>query len=198
MANEKIVVLYCGSSLIQQLYDKLLGLRTRPILLPSDTPIEEIMRHAPKAIIISGSPQYVNDPTAPRVDTRIYEQAREVPILGICYGMQLIARDLGGSVKRMASMEKESTEIKITEPASVLYQDFIDDSCFLWMVHICKVVDLPNHFFSTSKTKLTEHASMEAPDLGIYATQYHPEYKGSQAGTSVLWSFLNRIAGCVG
>jgi GMP synthase (glutamine-hydrolysing) len=195
MAGERIVVLYCGSSLTQPLFDKLLYLKTCPIMLPSDTSAVFIKELNPAGIIITGSPQYVHDPNAPRVDTAIYNLG--IPILGICYGMQLIADDLGGSVKRMNEPEREDTQLKILTGAnSILYQDFADAACFIWMVHICKVVKLPQNFICTSKTKITEYASMEWPAKRIYAVQYHPEHKGSQPGTSILWNFLRDVCGC--
>jgi GMP synthase (glutamine-hydrolysing) len=189
-----IPILYCGSGLTQQLFDKVQKLASHvltPVLLPSNTNIELISALAPKGIIITGSPQYVNDPNSPRVDEEIYGLG--IPILGICYGMQLMAANLGGTVKRMSSYEKGLTETEFVGQGSILFQDFAEDTFHSWMVHTCKVTEMPEGFVATSKTKRTEIASFEDADKKFYGTQFHPEHRQSQAGSAILWNFLKTV-----
>lgn len=190
-----VVVLYCGSSLTKSFYDKLLSLGVRPFLVPGDTPLEAILGLSPRAIMITGSPEYVSGPHAPTVDTRIYNTG--IPILGVCYGMQRMAVDLGGEVKRMSKPELECTHMDFTDQSSYLYRDFTDDGAPVWMLHTCKVTKMPKGFVTTGYTKKTEFASMEDEDRNLYAVQYHPEHLGKdmsvQAGTAIIWNFLNGV-----
>lgn len=194
MAREKIAILYCGSHLTKSLYDKLLYLGTSPILLPSNTEMEFIDSLGVKAIMITGSPSYVNDPKSEQVDKDIYNCG--LPVMGICYGMQRMAVDLGGSVKRMAKPERETTQLELEEPVSSLYADFSDKVAPVWMVHVCKVIDMPANFRITGKTAQTPVASMEWEERRLYGLQYHPEHRGkdraNQAGTAILYNFLKR------
>jgi GMP synthase (glutamine-hydrolysing) len=189
----KICVLYCGSSLTQQLYDRLLHFDLEPILLPAATPAEQVLALNPAAIMTTGSPYYVNDPKAPSIDTALYDAG--IPFLGICYGMQLMARDLGGRVKRMSEPEKGSTKLSFVGPGSTLFQDFAEPACHVWMVHICKVTTLPDGFVTTASTERTEIAAMENTQRGLYAVQFHPEHIKSQTGTAILWNFLEGVCG---
>jgi GMP synthase (glutamine-hydrolysing) len=192
-----VALLYCGSTLTRSLVDKLLGLKVNPVLFPCSTPVEVITKLDPMAIMITGSPDYVNDPRAPIVDPKIYNTG--IPILGICYGIQLMAKQLGGEVKRMAAPEKECIHMDFGEHPSGLYHDFTDDGMPVWMLHTCKVTKMPPGFVCTGHTKVTEIASMENEDLNLYAVQFHPEHKGNdpscQAGTAVIWNFLNGVCG---
>jgi len=199
MANERIVILYCGSYSTKALYDKLLYLNVTPILLPSNSSEQLISSLQPKGIIITGSPNYVHDPNGYKVDQAIYNMG--VPLLGICYGMQRIAVDLGGIVKRMVKPEREEQHLKLSiDHPSILYQDFTDEGAPVWMVHVCKLTQPPEGFVVTGSTEETEIASMENPDRGIYAVQYHPEHRGkgasNQAGTAIIWKFLRDVCGC--
>lgn len=190
-----VALLYCGSNLTKSLYDKLVELKVRPFLMPSDTPAEDVLAINPIAIIITGSPDYVNGPNAPRIDVNLYGCG--VPMLGICYGMQLMARDLGGEVKRMASPEREWCHLELTNHPSELYQDFTEEGVPVWMLHTCKLTQVPEGFVVTGSTERSEIASMEDITAGLYAVQYHPEHKGrdptSQAGTAIIWNFLKEI-----
>lgn len=194
-----VVVLYCGSTLTKNLYDELLGLHTSPCLLPSNTPLNVIQALDPLAIIITGSPDYVNSPRAPQVNPGIY--TCDIPVLGICYGMQIMVVDLGGEVKRTSVPELRSTHMDFTDNPSVLFRDFTEEGMSVWMLHVCKVTQLPPGFSVTGFTKRTEHAAIEDEERKLYAVQFHPEHKGkdpsSQAGSAVIWNFLNGVCGHV-
>jgi GMP synthase (glutamine-hydrolysing) len=192
-----VAVMYCGSSLTKSLYDCLIRFKLIPILMPSDTPIETVMALDPMCIMITGSPQYPNDPFAPRVDPAIFHCGR--PVLGICYGMQIMAIQLGGTVKRMNKPEKECIQFDFNDQPSVLYRDFTEKGAPVWMLHTCKVTEVPEGFTVTGSTEETEIGSMEDEERGLYAVQFHPEHFGkdpsSQAGSAIIWNFLNGVCG---
>lgn len=195
MPNRNVVILYCGSSFTKSLYDILLSFNLRPYMVPSNTPLELIQQLDPVALFISGSPEYVHSPHAPQVDPAIYNA--DIPILGICYGMQLMAKDLGGAVKRLPSPEKELIHLDLTDEPSVLFRDFTSEGAPVWMAHVCIVSEVPEGFSITAKTEVTAISAMEDEERGLYAVQFHPEHRGkdpaSQAGTSIIWNFLNGV-----
>jgi GMP synthase (glutamine-hydrolysing) len=198
MAQEKIVILYCGSSFTKHLYDSLMSLKTLPIMVPHNTSAEDILSLGDiKGIIITGSGQDPLHPHSPKVDQEIYEL--NIPVLGICYGMQRMAIDLGGTVKRMPYPEREAVELYFDEGMveSDLYQDFVDEGALVWMSHTLKVTQEPPNFLVTGYTDDSEIASMEHQEREIFAVQFHPEQKGSGAGTLILWRWL-QICGCQG
>lgn len=190
-----VAILYCGSTLSKSLFDKLLWLKLSPFMMQSNTPLEEILSINPIAIIITGSPDYVNAPNASMVDLGIYDCG--VPVLGICYGMQRMAVDLGGEVKRLSEPELEWVEMDLTGDESTLFRDFTEEGVPTWMLHTCKLTKAPPGFTITGFTDRTEIAAMENTERDLYAVQFHPEHKGhdptDQAGTAVLWNFLNGI-----
>jgi len=193
-----VVVLYCGSSLTKSLYDCLLRFKTTPILMPADTPLEMIKSLDPMCIMITGSPEYPNDPFAPRVDSRVFEGCG-IPVFGICYGMQIMAIQMGGTVKRMNKPELECKQFNFNENPSPLFQDFTDAGAPVWMLHTCKVTAVPAGFTITGSTEDTEIGAMEDEEQGLYAVQFHPEHKGkdpaSQAGHAMIWNFLTSVCG---
>lgn len=196
---KKIIILYCGSSFTKGLYDKIIKLGHMPIMVPSDTSMDDLedMVPNPDGIIITGSGDYVNAHGAAKVDTAIYETG--VPILGICYGMQRMAVDLGGVVKKMADSEVELCDLEFTQEGhdSVLFSDFADESFPVWMAHNCKVTKMPENFTLTGTTDMTPTASMEWPERKLYGIQFHPEHMGRditvQAGTAVITRFLEDV-----
>lgn len=198
MAGETIAVVYCGSRFTRVLVEKLMGWKTQPVMVPHYTPIERLLPLDLRGIIITGSPHYVNSPKAPKIDQGIYDCG--IPVLGVCYGMQRMAVDLGGRVKRMLQAESGACQLETEgHPESVLYADFMEEGAPVWMAHTCKTVQMPVNFVCTGSTTETEIASMENAAARLYAVQYHPEHVAkevSQAGDTILWRFLHDVCGC--
>jgi GMP synthase (glutamine-hydrolysing) len=194
-----IVIIYCGSVFTKGLYDKLLQYHQTPVMVPHNFPADRIAALGAAGIIISGSGSYVNDPIAERVDQGIYNLG--LPILGICYGMQRMAQDLGGEVKKMRNPERELQDMELNEVGkqSLLFQDFAEDGMPVWMAHNCKVTKLPPGFFCGGKTESTSIAMMADPERDFYGVQFHPEHQGrdpsSQAGSLVVYRFLKDVCG---
>jgi GMP synthase (glutamine-hydrolysing) len=161
-----------------------------PYVVKSDTSAEDVAELHPDGIIITGSPWSVLDIGCPRVDPEIYNGT--VPVLGICYGMQRMAADLGGSVVRLPGIEKDTTIVKpVKHSPTSLFHGFTIKGLDVWMAHSCQVKDMPPGFSRTGYSPDTWCASMERDHL--YAVQFHPERDGSGAGRQVLTNFFYKI-----
>jgi GMP synthase (glutamine-hydrolysing) len=151
---------------------------------------EAVRARNPYALILSGGPASVYAEDAPRVDPRIFELG--IPTLGICYGMQLMALDLGGRVDRTGVSEFGKTELKVEE--SVLLKDTPSDQT-VWMSHRDSVVAPPDGARVVAGSPSTPIGAFEAPERALYGVQFHPEVAHTPHGMAVLKNFLYEIAG---
>jgi GMP synthase (glutamine-hydrolysing) len=151
-----------------------------------------MLERKPAAIILSGGPASVNIDGAPDIDPAIYDAG--VPLLGICYGAQLIARDLGGEVAKTGSGEYGRTELHV-EGSSLLLTDTPVDQV-VWMSHGDSITRAPKGFTVTARTEAVPAAGLEDRDRGIYGVQFHPEVVHTEFGQQVLKAFLYDAAGC--
>jgi len=155
---ETVLILDFGSQ-----YTQLIGRRIREAnvyseILPFNTPLEKILSHRPKGIILSGGPDSVYEPDAPACDPKIFEQG--IPILGVCYGMQLLAKELGGRVEGSTRREYGLREIEVSGPTRLL-----DGMRRVWMSHGDKINEPPPGFIVTATTETTM-AAMEMRRVG--------------------------------
>lgn len=186
----RTVILYCGTSQLKSLVDRCISMDVLPYVVKSDTPAEAVVELQPDGIIITGSPWSVLDIGCPVVDPEIYNSG--IPVLGICYGMQRMAVDLGGSVVRFPSPEKDTSIVKpIKNNPTHLFHGFTVKGLDVWMAHCCQVKDMPPGFVRTGYSPETYYASMERGHL--YAVQFHPERDGSGSGRQVLTNFFYRV-----
>jgi GMP synthase (glutamine-hydrolysing) len=155
-------------------------------------PIAEMLARRPKAIILSGGPASVHVDGAPWIDPAIYDAG--VPILGICYGAQLVARDLGGEVAKTGMGEYGRTVLDV-DRASVLLADH-PEKRVVWMSHFDAMTKAPPGFVVAARTESTPAAVIEDRDRGIYAVQFHPEVAHTERGQEILKAFLFDAAGC--
>lgn len=179
-------------------YARLIARRVRELkvyseIVPHTVTAEEIKRRKPKGIILSGGPASVYAEKAPSLDTEIYELG--IPILGICYGMQLMARDLGGRVEKTGKSEYGPTSLRVTAEDSVLFKDLPEEQT-VWMSHRDSVVGLREGFKVTSVTEGSVIASFENPEKGFYAVQFHPEVVHTKYGKEILKNFVYEACGC--
>ena len=163
-------------------------------ILPYVKSAEEILAKNPKAIILSGGPASVNAPDAPKVDTRIFDAG--IPVLGICYGMQLICSEMGGKVARPEKREYGHAMF-YRDGSSPLFEGVSKETA-VWMSHGDSVTDMPAGFGLAGHTDLTPTAAVADEARRIYGVQFHPEVVHTLEGTTMLKNFLFEIAGCQG
>ncbi|SDG35226.1 glutamine-hydrolyzing GMP synthase [Desulfosporosinus hippei] len=194
MTEEVILVLDFGGQ-----YNQLIARRVREAHVYSEmisykTPIDEIKARRPKGIIFSGGPASVNQPNSPTVDLEIYSLG--IPILGICYGMQLMTVQLGGSVEHPEVKEYGKTMLTV-DKATDLWQDLGGERpC--WMSHGDSVQTLPEGFSVAAHTNHTPVAAMMNEQRHFYGVQFHPEVKHTPDGQAMLEKFLFDICKCTG
>lgn len=194
MQNEKILVLDFGGQ-----YNQLIARRVRECNVycevhPYSMSIEKIKEFQPKGIIFTGGPNSVYGEDSPLCDKRIFELG--YPILGICYGCQLMAHVLGGTVEHAPVSEYGKTVVDVKNEA-VLFQN-VKPQTTVWMSHTDYVSKVPNGFTITACTSVCPVAAMENPALKLYAVQFHPEVMHSEEGMQMLQNFVFDVCGCVG
>ncbi len=178
-------------------YAQLIARRVREAHVYSEivsrtTPIAEMLARKPTAIILSGGPASVHVDGAPSIDPAVYDAG--VPVLGICYGAQLIARDLGGEVAKTGAGEYGRT--LLTGDRSSLLLSGATGERVVWMSHFDSMTRAPEGFVVAAHTDGTPAAVIEDRDRGIYAVQFHPEVAHTERGQEVLKAFLYDAAGC--
>lgn len=190
--HELVLILDFGGQ-----YSQLIARRIRECgvyceIHPYKISLEKIAQLQPKAIVFSGGPSSVYGEKAPHCDKGIFELG--IPVLGICYGMQLTTYLLGGAVERAENREYGSTALEVNSQCG-LYQG-VSSKLNVWMSHGDFVKEAPAGFDVTSSTANTPVASMCCAERKIYAVQYHPEVNHTEQGTDILRNFLFDIAGC--
>ena len=192
--TDGVVVLDFGGQ-----YSQLIARRVRECgvfseLLPHHVGIEEIRRRAPRGLILSGGPASVYSSDAPVLDPELLELG--VPVLGICYGMQLLARELGGRVEAAEVGEFGRSELRVLEPGRLLAGLPAEQTC--WMSHRDTVFAPPPGFTALARSTASPVAALEDTDRGIYGIQFHPEVVHTPYGQDVLKRFLLDVCDCSG
>jgi GMP synthase (glutamine-hydrolysing) len=195
-SREKIIILDFGGQ-----YSMLIARRVREAkvyceVLPFSTPWSEISRHSPAGVILSGGPASVYLEGAPRCDPALFDGG--VPVLGICYGMQLLTRELGGKVEQGSRSEFGRTVFEIIEPG-VLFKDELfngSESLFGWMSHQDEVIEPPPGFTVLARSENGASAAIGDVNRRIYGLQFHPEVHHTPGGKTILQRFLYDICGC--
>jgi GMP synthase (glutamine-hydrolysing) len=162
-------------------------------IVPHTIGAAELAERGPAGIVFSGGPKSVHVPGAPSIDPGVYELG--VPVLGICYGAQLVARDLGGEVARTGRGEYGRTELTRTADGVLLPPDSPDREP-VWMSHFDTITRAPDGCAVLGSTADAPAAVFEDPDRGVYATQYHPEVVHTPHGQDLLKRFLYDACGC--
>jgi GMP synthase (glutamine-hydrolysing) len=191
-ATEEVVVLDFGGQ-----YSQLIARRVRECgvfseLLPHHVGLEEVLRRRPKGVILSGGPASVYEEGAPPLQRELLELG--VPVLGICYGMQLIARELGGRVEAAEVGEFGRSELSVARAGRLLAGTPAQQSC--WMSHRDTVFAPPPGFSALASSTASPVAAFESTERGIYGIQFHPEVVHTPYGQQVLTNFLEDACGC--
>ena len=192
--NELILILDFGGQ-----YNQLIARRVRECnvyseVVPFDISIEKIKEKNPKGIIFTGGPASVYGKDSPKCSKEIFELG--IPVLGICYGMQLITHTLNGTVARANKREYGTTDVNI-DNTSLLFQGFESTNGFL-MSHTDYVEKVPEGFKNIGYTSSCPNAAMENEEKKLYGIQFHPEVNNSVNGTLVIKNFLYNICKCTG
>jgi len=188
---DTVLVLDFGSQYAQLIARRVRELNVYSELLPHDTPWAEIARRRPKALILSGGPASVYDEGAPRADPAIWSGS--IPVLGICYGLQLMAYELGGEVTPATRREYGPASVTITSEDGLFTG--IDREQPVWMSHGDSIVRPPDGFHPTAQTDSTPFAGLADPDRHLYGIQFHPEVIHTPRGREILRNFVLGIAG---
>jgi GMP synthase (glutamine-hydrolysing) len=186
-----VAVLDFGSQFAQLIARRVRELNVYSELLPHDTSLAELERRGVAAVILSGGPNSVYDESAPKPDPAIW--SGRLPVLGICYGAQLMALELGGDVMATSKREYGPATVTITTEDG-LFRDVAREQP-VWMSHGDSITRLPEGFRPTAQTTSTPFAGLEAPDRNLYGIQFHPEVVHTPAGRAVLRNFVVGIAG---
>ena len=190
----KVLILDYGSQLTQMIARRVREAGVYSEIHPCTIPLDKVREIAPQAIILSGGPASVLGPESPTMDPAL--AALGLPILGICYGMQLLAHVLGGKVQSSQDREYGRAEMDITAPASPLWAGLEKkEKRVVWMSHGDNVLALPPGFSVLASTPTVAHAAMANPERRIYAVQFHPEVAHTDDGHIMLHNFLFKVAG---
>ncbi len=197
MSHQTIIVLDFGSQYTQLIARRLRELSVYSEIWPPTTPIETIRNRKPAGIILSGGPKSVSDPGAPVCDQGVFELG--VPVLGICYGMQLMAHRLGGTVAPAAHREFGTATIRVAEQstAAVLFED-VPEEIKVWASHGDYVAAAPPGFVVAATSANAPVAAMADPNRRLYALLFHPEVVHTESGLEIIRNFALRVCGCTG
>jgi GMP synthase (glutamine-hydrolysing) len=192
MKHELIIVLDFGGQ-----YNQLIARRVREAnvyaeVVRYDTPLDEIVAKNPKGIIFTGGPRVVTDADAPKIDPKIFQLG--IPILGICYGAQLMSYSLGGSVARASHREYGKTDM-VVNTDDVLFEN-VEKETTSWMSHTYFVSEAPEGFVVTARTDTCPVAAMSCPEKNLYAVQFHPEVNHTPECQKMLVNFLLKVCKC--
>jgi GMP synthase (glutamine-hydrolysing) len=188
---DSVVVLDFGSQFAQLIARRIRELNVYSELLPYDIPFEELERRGVKGVVLSGGPKSVYDEGAPRPDPAIW--SGRIPVLGICYGAQLMAVELGGDVMQVDHREYGPANISITSNDGLLADLGTEQP--VWMSHSDSITRLPTGFAPTAQTDSTPYAGLADPARHLYGIQFHPEVVHTPRGKDVLANFVHGIAG---
>jgi GMP synthase (glutamine-hydrolysing) len=195
--HQTILVLDFGSQYTQLIARRLRELSVYSEIVPFNTPIEKLTEKSPVGIILSGGPKSVSDSGAPKCAPQLFDLG--TPVLGICYGMQLMTDVLGGEVRRSGQREFGHAQVHVAQNggAPTLFKGIPGD-LRVWASHGDDVNAVPPGFAVAATSATAPIAAMEAPDRDLYALLFHPEVAHTEHGLGILRNFAYDVCGCIG
>ena len=193
MRKNLILIIDFGSQYTQLIARRIRELSVFSIIKPCNITLEEIIKINPKGIILSGGPYSVYQKNAPRLDIEILNLG--TPVLGICYGLQILVKVLGGRVVESFSREYGKTELYIDNHEDLFFT--LPDKINCWMSHMDRIEELPKGFIKIAHTKNTKYASIANKTKKIYGVQFHPEVVHTDFGIQIISNFVFRICDCL-
>jgi len=194
MSHQKIAVLDFGSQYTQVIARRIRECNVYSKIFPYNTNVETLKKEGINGIIFSGGPSSVLKEGAPMPDAKLFEL--KVPILGICYGIQLIAHLLGGKVSRSQRREYGHGTLRLVRESKLLSS--LPKEIRVWNSHGDKLEALPEGFHPVAETENSNFAAIEHTDKDIFGLQFHPEVSHTECGSEILRNFLFKICGCKG
>jgi GMP synthase (glutamine-hydrolysing) len=191
-AHSKILILDFGSQYTQVIARRIRECQVYSEIVRFNIPAEEVAALAPKGIVLSGGPASVYDERAPQVDSEIFSLG--IPVLGICYGMQLMAHHLGGQVEFSERREYGAGMLHVSNGSKLF--DGIGEQIDIWSSHGDKVTAMPAGFRTAAHTENSAFAAIEDPQRKLYGLQFHPEVAHTPRGKEILQNFVFHICGC--
>jgi GMP synthase (glutamine-hydrolysing) len=189
--QEKILILDFGSQYTQLIARRVRECQVYSEIHPFNFSLEQIRVFNPKGIILSGSPSSVYDPQSPTIDREIF--ALGIPILGICYGMQLISHLLGGKVDTHTKREYGKAEISLDDSSDLFRSIDPAQKIQVWMSHGDRINKLPQGFVRIAHSANSPFAGMKSLTQPIYGVQFHPEVVHTPLGKIIIRNFLTSI-----
>ena len=190
--SQKILILDFGSQVTQLIARRIREQSVYCEIHPYTMSLEAIKSFAPQGIILSGGPSSVYDDEAPHSDAAIYELG--IPVMGICYGMQLMTWQLGGRVEKSDKREFGRAAMAIDDTSDLFCGLAIEEE--VWMSHGDKIEQMPDGFCAIAHTGNTPAAAMKHPERRLYAVQFHPEVVHTPKGAAMLANFVFNVCGC--
>jgi len=194
MTDEFILILDFGSQYTQLIARRIREAGVYSEIQPFNFPVDEIAKIKPKGIILSGGPASVYENGSPQVDVKLFQLG--IPVLGICYGLQLIAYKLGGEVDRFAKREYGKAILKIEKDDDLFYD--LNSEITVWMSHGDALVKAPPGFEVIAQTENSPICVIRNREKKIYGVQFHPEVVHTEKGFEILKNFVYRICQCQG
>ena len=192
VTHDTVLVVDFGAQYAQLIARRVRDARVYSEIVPRTMPVEEMLARHPRGIIFSGGPASVHVEGAPSIDPAIYDAG--VPVLGICYGAQLVALQLGGDVRRTGGGEYGRTTM--TRQGSSVVLAGLPEEQVVWMSHGNAIQSAPDGFAVTASSPGAPVAALEDRDRAIYGVQFHPEVVHTERGQDVLRAFLFEVCGC--
>ena len=195
MKRELVIVIDFGGQ-----YNQLVARRVRECnvyceIYSYKTDLEKIKEMNPKGIILTGGPNSCYEEGAPTCSKELFEMG--IPVLGLCYGAQLMMHVLGGKVEKAEVSEYGKTEVLVDKTESKLFKD-VSEKTICWMSHTDYIAQAPEGFKITAHTSVCPVAAMSCPEKKFYATQFHPEVMHTAEGMKILSNFVYKVCGCHG
>lgn len=208
LERQGVLVVDFGAQYAQLIARRVREAKVYSEIVPWGVTAAEVRESGAAGLILSGGPKSVHEEGAPLLDAEIYDLG--VPILGICYGAQLLAQSLGGEVDRSGTAEYGRVELQVLEvddaqgadrtdfvPESVLITPDIPRRQQVWMSHFDSIAALPESFYATASTEMSPAAAFESPERALFGVQFHPEVHHTEAGQQVIENFLYEACGCL-
>ncbi len=193
LARDLVVILDFGAQYAQLIARRIREERVYCEIHPCTLPFEQLRALAPRAIVLSGGPASVYAPGAPSLDKRVFELG--VPVLGICYGLQLMAHLLGGKVERATAREYGHARMVVERPEGIFHRFAKRETLDVWMSHGDRITALPAGFETIGVSENTPFCAVGNPTRRLYGVQFHPEVVHTPRGTDILASLLFDVAG---